>query len=337
MSTVSDTTLPLSCSTHFANDVNDHLRTSCLTGAAWNVCSYILRHTFGDAGWHRKEGRSEFSCFFDLAKWALALGMDKNTILRIRDRLIASKILLFAQTAPGEGIITWNLTFSDWQAYDTRYQKKQAPIDLRGDEATQDTPLNLRQFAKNGTLNLRVPAQNDTLTYTSASLEVAQEVAPQEALIKSYENKEETKKERIAADAAQGSLFPVLPIAKKASAVVPAVDSKKAPKAYAFQDLLDVMIDALGTDHGPQGGEWSKWSKGFQQLKGQQVDTHELQDLVIAYLRRCPGYECTPNAIYGNLGKLRRDVQKKSGGVTTAKIGANNYGPGNDELAYLYD
>src|SRR5262245_36982745 len=113
---------PLHCSTGYSNDVMDHLRQAKLGSRALEFCLFLQRQTFGNAGWHRKQGRQEWWCSFDLAAWATALACAKSNVLRIRAALEACQIIRFEPdpAAPGQGRIGWNLTFTDWQPYDGR-------------------------------------------------------------------------------------------------------------------------------------------------------------------------------------------------------------------------
>ncbi len=74
--------LPFSCSTNLVNAVTDHLRNAKLTARAWEVCAYLHRQTFGNAGWHRKRGQPETQCAFDLAAWAAAIPCDRSNLRR---------------------------------------------------------------------------------------------------------------------------------------------------------------------------------------------------------------------------------------------------------------
>ena len=114
--------LPFSCSTHLANDVTDHLRRAKLGSRALEFCLYLHRQTFGNAGWHRKLGREEWWCAFDLATWAVALACNKSNLRRIRADLEACQIICFEPdpSQPGQGRIGWNLAFEAWQPYDGR-------------------------------------------------------------------------------------------------------------------------------------------------------------------------------------------------------------------------
>ena len=114
--------LPFSCSTNLANEVTDQLRRAKLGSRALEFCLYLHRQTFGNAGWHRKLGREEWWCAFDLATWASALACNKSNLRRIRADLEACQIIRFAPDPvhPGQGQIGWNLAFAEWQPYDGR-------------------------------------------------------------------------------------------------------------------------------------------------------------------------------------------------------------------------
>lgn len=116
-----DLFFPFSCSTNLANDVMDHLRRVKPGMAAWSVCAYIHRQTFGKAGAQRRRGESEPGrwCAFDLARWAAELDLPKSNLLRIRNDLATCHIILFepSGTRRGQGRIGWNLAFDQWQRY----------------------------------------------------------------------------------------------------------------------------------------------------------------------------------------------------------------------------
>jgi hypothetical protein len=105
-----------------ANEVTDQLRRAKLGSRALEFCLYLHRQTFGNAGWHRKLGREEWWCAFDLATWAVALACNKSNLRRIRADLEACQIIRFEPdpTHPGQGRMGWNLAFAEWQPYDRR-------------------------------------------------------------------------------------------------------------------------------------------------------------------------------------------------------------------------
>src|SRR5579859_7063413 len=120
-------TLPFSCSTNASNDVLEHVRRVKLGSAALEFCLYMHRRTFGDAGFHRKKGRHETSCIFDLARWSADIPADRSNVRRIRAGLEACHIITFAEDTqtPGRGLIAWNMAYEEWQPYDKRRLKKQ--------------------------------------------------------------------------------------------------------------------------------------------------------------------------------------------------------------------
>lgn len=125
--------LPFSCSTNLSKDVHLYLRRVKLGGAAWEFCSLLHDHTFGDAGWHRKNGHRETWCAFDLASWARELECDKSNLQRVLRELEACQIIFFAPDAndPGKGRIGWNIHFSEWQRYDSRRARGRFTKDLQ--------------------------------------------------------------------------------------------------------------------------------------------------------------------------------------------------------------
>lgn len=121
--------VPLSCSTRLSNDVLEHIRRAKLGAAALEFCLYMHRKTFGDAGYHRKQGREETGCAFDLAQWAAEIPSDRSNVRRVRDQLAACGILTFEADpdAPGCGTVAWNVRFEEWLPYDGRRATKQQP------------------------------------------------------------------------------------------------------------------------------------------------------------------------------------------------------------------
>jgi hypothetical protein len=116
---------PLSCSTHLANVVNERLLQAKLSSRALEFCLFLHRQTFGNAGWHRKQGRVEWCCRFELSTWARTLGCDKSNLRRLRLGLEAAHIIVFEsdEDGPGQGWIAWNLKFAEWQPYDGRRRR----------------------------------------------------------------------------------------------------------------------------------------------------------------------------------------------------------------------
>jgi hypothetical protein len=113
---------PCSCSTNLSNVVIERLRQAKLGSRAMEVCLYLHRQTFDNAGRHRKQGREEWWCSFDLARWSRVLACEKSNLLRIRQALVDCQIISFDpdELHPGEGRIGWNLEVEDWQPYDQR-------------------------------------------------------------------------------------------------------------------------------------------------------------------------------------------------------------------------
>jgi hypothetical protein len=102
---------PLSCSTHLVNEVNERLRQAKLSSRALEFCLFLHRQTFGNAGWHRKQGRAEWRCRFELSTWSKALDCDKSNLRRLRLGLEAAHIIHFESDEDdlGRGWIGWNL------------------------------------------------------------------------------------------------------------------------------------------------------------------------------------------------------------------------------------
>lgn len=335
-----------------AKEIDAQLARIRLPVSGYRFLSHLKVQTFGNAGFHRqwKHERPGTWTHFDLATWSEATDIPRSTLCRIRDRLVEDALLWYEADPdiPGRGRIGWNLNLQTWQP--------RQPSENWGGKRQKQASLPILTPGASGLINLETrlnrarlensvaddPARLESLPDAKTSrLESAPASVPdvqtprQRSRIRRKE--EDTKEETtsLAADAAQGNLFQVIPIGKKQDKSLPADGSKKERAPYAHQDMLDVMKDALG--HGPDGGEWEKWSTGFKRLKAYKVDTQELQDLIIAYRRRWPKADCNPQALYGHLGQLRYDVKHNSGSHPAVKMGGSNYGPGNDKYAHLYD
>jgi hypothetical protein len=107
----------------------ERLRQAKLGSRALEFCLHLHRQTFGNAGWHRQQGREEWWCHFDLAIWARVLACEKSNLLRIRQALVKCQIIRFEpdEQYPGQGKIGWNLEVEDWQPYDRRRFQKSQP------------------------------------------------------------------------------------------------------------------------------------------------------------------------------------------------------------------
>lgn len=105
----------ISCISGDARTVLQHLQRHTFSQASWQFLLAMLDDSFGNAGWHRQDGKPDHWCPFDLASWATRLDADKSNLLRTRDQLVARNIIIFTPTGPGTGELVWNLTVSDWQ------------------------------------------------------------------------------------------------------------------------------------------------------------------------------------------------------------------------------
>jgi hypothetical protein len=108
--------LPFSCSTNFANDLDDSLPLMRLGSRMLEFCSFLRRRTLGNAGWHRKNKHRETWCFFDLASWAEAFHENRSNLKRIISDLEAGNIIWFLPDPehPGSGRIGWNVQVAEW-------------------------------------------------------------------------------------------------------------------------------------------------------------------------------------------------------------------------------
>jgi len=179
--------LPFSCSTNVSNDVLEHLRRAKLGSAAMEFCLYMHRRTFGDAGYHRRRGRQETACAFDLAQWADEMPNDKSNVRRIRADLEACHIITFTEdeTTPGRGIIAWNTTYTEWQLYDKRRLPKRAAVVISPEPVSNITTLascNITTLTPSK--QLRSPDENDDNITTPACSNPPTEAARRPALRK---------------------------------------------------------------------------------------------------------------------------------------------------------
>jgi hypothetical protein len=73
--------------------------------------------TFGDQGHHRRAGRDEHFCLFELIEWADDMRMARSQVIRTRNRLVEAHIITFTPhpTVPGRGIVGWNMNTDEWQ------------------------------------------------------------------------------------------------------------------------------------------------------------------------------------------------------------------------------
>jgi hypothetical protein len=109
--------IPFSCSTNLSNDVMDGLRKAKLRAKAWDVCAYMHRQTFGNAGWHRKRRQSEVWCDFKLTTWAHEVPCDKGNLSRIIDRLEECRIIVWQGYDRASGKIGWQVDLTLWKRY----------------------------------------------------------------------------------------------------------------------------------------------------------------------------------------------------------------------------
>jgi hypothetical protein len=139
----------MGCMTGISNDIVEHLAKIKLGGAAASFCFHMQRQTQGYAGKQRNEHREDpgLSCDFNLAKWSKELNINKSNLRRVRADLEACRVILFQETNPGEGILSWNINFNEWQQYNKRpgrtqtneekRQEKQKGVVILTDQDTQ--------------------------------------------------------------------------------------------------------------------------------------------------------------------------------------------------------
>ena len=104
--------------TGLANLVNEHLGRLTIGPQATRFLRHLERLTFGNAGWHRRAGRSDpgLWCPYDHAAWADALGLSSSALAHLRTCLIEAGIVWYTPDPQrrGHGALGWSFDFASW-------------------------------------------------------------------------------------------------------------------------------------------------------------------------------------------------------------------------------
>jgi hypothetical protein len=105
--------------TGLANLVNEQLGRLTMGPQATRFLRHLERTTFGNAGLHRRAGRSDpgLWCPYDHAAWAEALGLSSSALAHLRTRLVESGIVWYTPDPErrGRGALGWNFDFASWK------------------------------------------------------------------------------------------------------------------------------------------------------------------------------------------------------------------------------
>lgn len=345
---------PISCSTHLSKDVHLHLRRMQLTGRAWDVCTYAHDLTFGNAGWHRKQGKSELSCTFDLASWAEALGINRSNLQRILARLVKHKIITFIPYAnlPGRATITWNINFQEWVAgYDSHRTSEQARnLGLH----SQKKPSELNLLAsENVPSELSTPVLNETIRTKHASLErtirtkgarsdIASSVA---ALTPNKSTEEEYTEEEtyMVADATQAKLFHFGDTPAKLPIVTFKQEASKRGGSKKKQTKIEQLLSrrpelhplhemALSLFGKPMGLPALNWADYIEELGDRPVTAEQLEAASVWYKREHPTWHHSLKAVTSHYHEFEQAIQKGAGRGISEQNNRNN--PGESGKSY---
>src|SRR5258708_6093286 len=105
--------------TGLANLVNEHLGRLTVGPQATRFLRHLERQTFGNAGLHRRAGRSDpgLWCPYTHAEWAAALGLSASALTHLRARLMEAEIIWYSPDPEhrGHGALGWNFDFASWR------------------------------------------------------------------------------------------------------------------------------------------------------------------------------------------------------------------------------
>jgi hypothetical protein len=105
--------------TGLANLVNEQLGRLTIGPQATRFLRHLERQTFGNAGLHRRAGRSDpgLWCPYDHAAWAATLGLSSSALTHLRARLVEAGILWYTPDPErrGQGAVGWDFDFASWK------------------------------------------------------------------------------------------------------------------------------------------------------------------------------------------------------------------------------
>ncbi len=120
--------LPFSCMTGVSKDVLRYIQQGALSAKAKYFLTMIAIASFGNAGWQKQQGRHDpgTSCRFELSSWTREHGWSRQSTWRIREQMVALGILAYEPNPldPQEGVLRWNLNFSEWQVLNDTYRRQ---------------------------------------------------------------------------------------------------------------------------------------------------------------------------------------------------------------------
>src|SRR5260221_14216921 len=102
--------------TGLANLVNEQLGRQTIGPQATRFLRHLERVTFGNAGLHRRAGRSDpgLWCPYDHAAWAETLGLSSSALTHLRARLMEAEIIWYTPDPGrrGYGALGWSFDFA---------------------------------------------------------------------------------------------------------------------------------------------------------------------------------------------------------------------------------
>jgi hypothetical protein len=120
--------IPFSCMTGASKEVLRHIQQSALSAKAKYFLTMIAIASFGNAGWQKQQHLPDpgVSCRFALSAWAREHGWSRQSTWRIREQMVALGILFYEPDPvhPQEGLLRWNLDFSQWQVLEDSYRRQ---------------------------------------------------------------------------------------------------------------------------------------------------------------------------------------------------------------------
>ena len=120
--------LPFSCMTGLSKDVLRHIQQGALSARAKYFLTMVAIASFGNAGWQKQQHLPDpgVSCPFALSAWAREHGWSRQSTWRIREQMVALGILFYEPDPlhPQEGLLRWNLDFSQWRVLDDTYRRQ---------------------------------------------------------------------------------------------------------------------------------------------------------------------------------------------------------------------
>jgi hypothetical protein len=116
----SETVAPLhGVMTGLANLVNEQLSHLTIGPQATRFLRHLERHTFGNAGLHRRAGHQDpgLWCPYAHVHWAAELDLSSSALTHLRSRLVEAGIIWYTPDPEhrGEGAVGWSFDFASWR------------------------------------------------------------------------------------------------------------------------------------------------------------------------------------------------------------------------------